>query len=320
LTKSALLIEMIDLIRNKPGITVCELAGAMERSERTIYRWMNELSCDLNVPVVYLDGGYKLISCPPGRCADLTPEELLALRLSLKSAPFADGSPIKAHAECAWSKIKKAASGENLQQLVDMADSYSVNEKSTGSDADPAVADVLQHALNQHRRVRVLYRSQNSAAVRKYEIDPYAIVFRRHSWYLLAYCPTRGSVLQFKLLRFVEAVETGDTFQTPDDFSVEEYFRLSWEAWGGGEPTHVKIRFSPKVAGIISETRRHPTQVVHPQQDGGVVMEVMVSGINEIAGWLMGYGKEAEVLEPESLRDYVCDHAKGMVCCYTKKS
>ncbi len=95
MTKSALLIKMIDLLRNNPGISVDGLASALDRSERTIYRWLNEISEDLKAPLVCENGGYYLGNIQENRKIDLTPQELLALRLSLKSSPFTDGSPIK---------------------------------------------------------------------------------------------------------------------------------------------------------------------------------------------------------------------------------
>ena len=66
--------------------------------------------------------------------------------------------------------------------------------------------------------------------------------------------------------------------------------------WGGGEPVTVRIRFSPAVADMIAESKRHPTQLNTPQPDGSIVMEVSVSSIQEIATWIMGYGKDAQVL------------------------
>ncbi|MGC8863203.1 MAG: helix-turn-helix domain-containing protein, partial [Armatimonadota bacterium] len=32
---------MIDLLRERPGITISEMARAVHRSERTVYRWLN---------------------------------------------------------------------------------------------------------------------------------------------------------------------------------------------------------------------------------------------------------------------------------------
>lgn len=312
---------MIELLRIRPGMTARELAEALGRSARTVYRWLDELSMDLGTPLRCNGGGYYLIGEPGGR-HDLDARELLALRLSLKSAPFADGSPIRGYAESAWRKIRDSASNENLATVKNLAAGHAVTITAPSADIRSGILETLESAVNTHHRLRVVYRSQKSGRVKEYTLDPYAVVFRRHGWYLLAFCREYGRVIQFKLVRFQSATDLGIQFNPPADFSVDDYFSLSWEAWGGGEPTNVKVKFSPRVARMVSETKRHPTQVVHPQPDGGIIYEVTVAGIEEIAFWIMGYGREAVVLEPESLRNYIADHVRGMTAHYaspTKK-
>jgi proteasome accessory factor B len=69
---------------------------------------------------------------------------------------------------------------------------------------------------------------------------------------------------------------------------------------------------------MIMESKRHPTQVVHIQPDKSVIFEAEVAGIEEIAIWILGYGKEAEALEPESLRDYIIEEVTGAAANYQK--
>lgn len=318
--KSALLIKMIDLIRNKPGITISELANSTGRSERTVYRWLSELTVDIQTPAQFKDGGYYIADSPDPIAVDLTPEELLALKISLKSSPFGDGSPIKTNADSAWKKIRDAAPWERLSAARDLAANHSVGVTVTGADANPDIIEAIEDALNTHNRLRVLYRSQKSNEIKEYLVDPYAVVFRRHSWYLLAFSQEHSKVIQMKLARFKGVSKTNTSFQVPEDFSVEEHFRFSWEAWSGGEPTRVRVRFSPRVAKMISETKRHPTQIIHQEPSGSVVFEADVAGIEEIAIWIMGYGKHAEALEPQSLRDYIVEHILGSAENYSVKN
>lgn len=317
MTKSTLLLKMIDLLRNNPGITIDEIANLMGRSERTIYRWLNELSSDLQTPLYCSNGGYFLLSNPESKAIDLDVEELLALRLSLKSSPYTDGSPIKEHADSAWLKIRNAVSSEKLLSTRSLLDKHAVNIGVNEGEVNPDILELLERGVNERRRLCVVYRSQKSNCVKSYTIDPYAFVFRRHSWYLVAYSMEHDKVIQFKLLRFKSVIDTRAKFDPPSDFSLEEYFKLSWECWTGGEAVNVKVKFSPKVAKMITESKRHPTQVVYPQNDGGVIMEVTVAGIQEIASWIMSYGKEATVLEPPHLVDYILEHAKRMVDHYS---
>ncbi len=315
MTKTALLIDMIDRLRSRPGITIAELAGSLGRSERTIYRWLNELTADVGVPVYCRGGGYYLArEHSPG--LQLTAEELLATRLGLKSAAFAPGSPLCEQAGAAWRKIRQAASPEALAATQIAGDGYSLHITAPEGTMDGAVSAELEKAIAGRKRLRVSYRSQKSNEVKEYVIDPYAMVFRRHSWYLLAHCHEHGRIAQFKLVRFRRVEQTGHCFRVPEDFSADGYFGSSWEAWGGGEPTTVRVKFTPRVAAMIAETRRHPTQQTTLQPDGSAIFEVTVSGIEEIGIWVMGYGGEAEVLDPPELRDYVATQVRGMARTY----
>lgn len=313
MTKTPLLIEMIDRLRSRPGITVPELASSLGRSERTIYRWLSELSVDVGAPVYSRDGGYHLGG---NGHSSLTAEELVALRMSLKSAPFAKGSRIGDQAQSAWLKIRAASSPERLAAAGDIESGYSVQLTAPEGTADSAILAKLEDAIARRHRLRIVYRSQKSNEVKNYTVDPYALVFRRHSWYLLAHCLDHGKVAQFKLVRFHEIADTGETFQPSNGFSVDDYFKSSWEAWGGGELVTVRIRFSPRVAAMVAETRRHPTQQIDIRSDGSAIFEATVSGIEEIAIWILGFGKEAEALGPPELRAYVAEHALGMAGTY----
>ncbi len=316
MTKSSLLLEMIQLLRERPGITVDELAQAIERSERTVYRWLREISSCLGIRVVCNNGGYYLNEPRSGKGITLSPEELMALRLSLSSAPFAEGSPVKRYSESAWQKIRDSVSSDNIEAAENLAESRVIRITAQQVDLPQDLLDTLNNALDLHHRLRLVYRSQKSQQVNEYIIEPYALAFRRHSWYMLGYCPQYDRVIQMKLIRILSAVDTGETFEPPTGFSVNDYFAWSWESWGGGEPVKVMVRFASEIAQMITEVKRHPTQKVYPQRDGSVVFEVTVSGLEEIAAWIMGFGKHAVVLEPDELREYVRNHVRGMIAAY----
>lgn len=316
MTKTALLIDMIDRLRNRPGITIGELALSLGRSERTIYRWLSELTSDVGARVHCRDGGYYLATSSESQPA-FTPEELVALRTSLKSAPFAKGSRMSESAHSAWLKIRGASAADKIEEAVEASKRYSVKVTAPEGPADDATISArLEDAIAKRRGLRVVYRSQKSNEVKNYVIDPYALAFRRHSWYLLAFCREHEKVVQFKLVRFREIEETGESFQPPRGFSVEDFFKSSWEAWGGGEPVTVRVRFSPLVSVMVAENQRHPSQRIYTQPDGGVLFEATVSGIEEIAIWILGFGKEAEVLTPPELRALMTKHASALAEIY----
>lgn len=83
-----------------------------------------------------------------------------------------------------------------------------------------------------------------------------------------------------------------------------------------GPDRNVVVRFSPSVARSVAEKTWHRTQRVEWNEDGSLDLHVTVSGLKEISLWILGYGKEAEVLGPDELREIVKSNIEEMICRY----
>ena len=60
----------------------------------------------------------------------------------------------------------------------------------------------------------------------------------------------------------------------------------------------------------------HKTQRLESLEDGTLDFHVTVSGLNEISWWILGYGDQAEVLQPVQLREMIAAHAARLVTTY----
>ena len=49
-----------------------------------------------------------------------------------------------------------------------------------------------------------------------------------------------------------------------------------------------------------------------PDKTGGLTLQFPASGLNEIARWVMGYGRHAKVLAPPELREIVVAHIREL--------
>ena len=72
------------------------------------------------------------------------------------------------------------------------------------------------------------------------------------------------------------------------------------------------------MAGNVEEVLWHLTQQVEHLDDGSIRFEVDVDGVDEIAWWILGYGREAESESPAKLRRILRDHAKAMADSYKR--
>jgi proteasome accessory factor B len=105
----------------------------------------------------------------------------------------------------------------------------------------------------------------------------------------------------------------------PRGFSIERYLGNAWNLMpqSGGD-VHVAVRFAPLVARNVAEVAWHKTQRLEFEDDGFLVYHVDVSGLNEIVWWILGYGDQAEVLQPAKLRRLVAERVKNMQTLYAK--
>lgn len=91
-------------------------------------------------------------------------------------------------------------------------------------------------------------------------------------------------------------------FEARPGFNAEEYLK---HVWGivKGEIVPVKVIFSRSVARYIRDRLWHPSQKFRELPGGRLEMSLRVSDTLEVRRWILGYGAQAQVVEPQSLRE-----------------
>ena len=114
----------------------------------------------------------------------------------------------------------------------------------------------------------------------------------------------------FNVGRISELRLLAENFEVPRGFSVERYLGNAWHLIREpGPDAQVLVRFEKLVARNVAEVQWHKTQRVEFLPDGRLDFRVTVSGLNEIAWWILGYADQAEVLQPPRLRQLVAERA-----------
>ena len=85
------------------------------------------------------------------------------------------------------------------------------------------------------------------------------------------------------------------------------------------QPVIVKLRFTDKISKAIVNTIWHPLQKTELFSDGSGLMTLKVRGTRYFRDWVMGWGENMEVLEPETLRYEVLQLASSLVNMYNDK-
>ena len=218
-----------------------------------------------------------------------------------------------------------AADAARVRRLAELLTSYlppalpASQERVRGSIRllHPISSDLLadcESAVEDRRKMRLLYHGTNRDAQTDRVVRPYTLVFWQGEPYLIAYCELRETLRTFALgrIRQYEMLPGDRAYAPPRDFDVDAYLARGFHLRHGDALVRVRVRFSPYQARWIRDRRYHASQETEEQPDGGLLLAMEVAGTQEVRRWLLGYGGEVEVLEPEALRLELAGEAKKL--------
>lgn len=298
------------------GISAQALADQIGVSKRTIYRDLDGMDFDGGLPIWNEKGKYGLDDdafLPP---LALTLYEamafFLAARLLTKATDELDTEIIGV-----FVKLSQVLPPVIAEQLHETADAFA----DTPPDEDfTRVLRSLTVALAERRIVELEYESgvyDASRPVRRVRLHPYAIEpsANTRALYVIGWDEERADRRTFKVERIQSASVTPETFESPGE-SVAVEMLAAWDVIGDAEPAEVVIRFDPSVSQRVHETRWHASQVEELEDDGSLLWRARVSGLLEIRSWILGWGPDAEVLEPPELREWVAQRHTAAAARY----
>lgn len=283
------LLEITLMLLGKEVVTARELAQRFGVSQRTIYRDIDVLS-GAGVPVYMSKGKGGGISLLPGfslNKAFLSQEdkENISLALqTLQTANLPDLAPTLA-------KL-----GGLFRQDTDWVE---VDFSPWGSRPDDRERFTqLKEAILGRRVLSVQYvNSQGQAGERI--IEPLRLIFKGHSWYLLAHCRKRESLRVFRISRITSLSPTGQGFSHPPVGN----WQLDQER--PGEQVTLVLRFQPGAAHRVYDS--FAREIITRGEDGSLEVTVTFPWDEWVYGYILSFGPWVEVVSPALVRDKVKD-------------
>ena len=244
--------------------------------------------------------------------------ELMALYFSSDMMKVFRGTVFYDSLESLFQKVKTTLPPESKKFIKNVEQTLHLGMKpyKQYSKFKEIINRVNDAAINK-KSIEMVYYTMSRKKESKRKVDPYKIWFFNGTFYLIGHCHVRDEVRIFALDRIKMLHQTKDTFEVPEDFSLDEFIGPSFGVFQG-EPIHIKIWFSPDVAGYIKEKIWHESQKIEKHNDGSIVFEAEVAGTEEIKFWIMSWGASALVLEPESLRDDILKETEVIIERYKK--
>lgn len=282
------MIGILSVLLQKDMVTAVELAEKFEVSRRTINRDIEGLS-QAGVPVYTRQGqggGISIMDNYKLNRTLMTSKEMQAILAGLRSLDSVSGNNQYGQL------MEKLQAGStdfvsgNQSILIDLSSWYKES-------LAPKIA-LLQTAIEKHLCVRFQYYSPKGDSRRM--IEPYYLIFKWTSWYIWGYCKERCNFRMFKLNRLerMELTQVSiEERQVPlPDLSNERIF-----------PPKVKVKalFSQEVKWRLIE--EFGLDCFTAEQDGRLLFEADYADEESLISWLLTFGRQAELFEPEALRE-----------------
>ncbi len=177
----------------------------------------------------------------------------------------------------------------------------------------------LLGCIARKQSAQIRYDSFAEGGMIETKLSPYRLLFSRRSWYVIGRSACHRQVRTFNVGRIEHLEPLQERFQIPRTFSIDRYLGNAWHLIPEPGPDwRVVIRFAKLVARNVAEIAWHKSQRPVFNPDGTMDFHVTISGLNEISWWVLGYGDQAEVLEPAELREIVSRRAAKIVEIYRK--
>lgn len=207
-------------------------------------------------------------------------------------------------AQSAFRKIRTMLTDEAVEYIEQLPQHFYPLARGAGDYRKKAeIIDTLMLGIERSTVQRMTYHSLRAKRASSYRVHPYGIVYSRGSLYLVGHSQKHHEVRHWKINRVLGVTPTKDKFTRPTSFSLSEHFAEAFGVFQGKEPVEVRIRFDSTVARHVQESNWHDSQKLRPRKDGSLIARFTLNDTHEISRWILSFGKHAEVLEPEQLRE-----------------
>ena len=302
--KSQRLVNVISFLHHSTGVSAKEIASRFNICERTAYRHLRELK-ELGFPVYPKRDPEterrKHLLTP----VSFTGSEALALAAASQSLLNQEGLPLCQELKSALGKVESVIrSGEDTQAYRRLKPHFTyLSERLRDYSPWKEMIATVNDCIRRNLCISVIYDSFSGGRVSERTLDPYELFWGEGNLYLAAFCHSRRHVCTFRLDRFKSVNAHAKVFTRDPSFDLSVYLGPSFSVWSGTEEISIRFLVHPPASRFFRESSYHHSQQLKELPDGKVICTLIVFDSPEIKSWLLSWGKQVEVLEPQELRE-----------------
>jgi proteasome accessory factor B len=168
--------------------------------------------------------------------------------------------------------------------------------------ADAAVFDALNAALEDRKRVTFVYRSMGTDVAARRTLEPFGLFFLNQHWYLAGRAPDEEAVKNFRVSRIAEPEVNNRRPGTPD-YEIPPGFRLadharSRQAWELGDGDAVEAVVELRGGGGAANAAARLGESVPGRPDR---RRFRVRRRDAFVRWLLSFGGDIVPVEPAEI-------------------
>ena len=296
------LIQIIFLLLRHENITAKQLAQELGVSTRTIYRDINTLSI-AGIPITSQKGYGGGLSLLEGFALDksyFTQEEqsniIQALQI-LKSSNYPD-------ADRTLNKVAGLFSHTLQSDWLEIDFSY------WGSpEKERRNMTALERAVINKYVIKFTYYN-SELTITEQTVEPLKLLFKSHSWYLIAFSRRRKEIRTYKLSRIRNLQITDQLFDRtlPADFSLTPAYQEEYNI------PMFKLHFSEKIAYKVYDEFQE--EYIKKLEDGTLEVTFRYQLSDWTFLYLLSFGEYVEIIEPVEARMLLKEKAQKILALY----
>ncbi|MGH9838812.1 MAG: helix-turn-helix transcriptional regulator [Blastocatellia bacterium] len=305
------LLAIVLELQRKRNLRAEDLAATFETCKRTIYRDIQAL-CESGVPIVSQPGlGYSLVEgyfLPP---VSFSSDEATMLLLGSDFVADNFDAQYRDAARQASAKIEAVLKEKVRRDVEYLRNSIAFVATDTLSrDAATGSLPPLRRAIIERRTVRFHYHTryakEGQQARNTREADPFGLVHLGEAWYLIAHCHMRQDIRNFKVDRMTDVEVLDQGFERPPGF------RLDSNPEDDNRNLIIRALFSLEVAPWVRESRSYYVTEMEDRPDG-LLVTLRAHIEDEVFNWILGWGANVQILEPESFKARLATEAQKIL-------
>lgn len=165
----------------------------------------------------------------------------------------------------------------------------------------------LLHAIKNRLQIKFVYEKFWNEETSHRSVAPYVLKEYRNRWYLIANDDKDGTIKRFALDRMTNLEITNQTFQYPNNYSLEQSYRYCFGIINpdDSEPQDIVLSFNPFIGKYIKTLPLHETQQVIVDNDEETKIKLRLYLTHDLVMELLSFGENMKVIEPKSLADEI---------------